>query len=47
VACYYGLDFTGRLTEAGFTVRTFRLTPEQEVRYGLLRDGWMHVASES
>jgi hypothetical protein len=32
--------------EVGFTIRTFRLTPEQEVRYGLLRDEWPHVASK-
>jgi predicted SAM-dependent methyltransferase len=43
---YYGLDFADRLAEAGFAVTTFRLTPEQEVRYGLLRDEWLYVASK-
>jgi predicted SAM-dependent methyltransferase len=43
---YYGLDFADRLAEAGFTVTTFRLTPEQEVRYGLLRDEWLYVANK-
>ncbi|HEY3847135.1 MAG TPA: hypothetical protein VGL95_08485 [Acetobacteraceae bacterium] len=47
MGCYRGLDFTGGLTEVDFTVRAFRLTSEQEVRYGLLRDEWLHVASES
>jgi SAM-dependent methyltransferase len=41
---YYGLDFAGRLAEAGFTVETFRVSPEDEVRYGLLRDEWIYVA---
>lgn len=41
---YYGLDFADRLREAGFVVETFRMTPEEEVRYGLLRDEWLYVA---
>jgi SAM-dependent methyltransferase len=41
---YYGLDFADRLAEAGFTVETFRLPPEQEVRFGLLRDEWIYIA---
>ncbi len=41
---YYGLDFADRLTGAGFAVETFRMTPEQEVQYGLLRDEWLYVA---
>ena len=41
---YYGLDFADRLAEAGFRVETFRVSPEDEVRYGLLRDEWVYVA---
>jgi hypothetical protein len=41
---YYGLDFTDRLSEAGFAVETFRMAPEQEPRYGLLRDEWLTIA---
>lgn len=41
---YYGLDFAGRLAEAGFQVETFRVSPEEEVRYGLLRDEWIYIA---
>jgi len=41
---YYGLDFADRLAEAGFAVETFRLSPEQEVTYGLLRDEWITIA---
>ena len=43
---YYGLDFADRLAEAGFTVTTFRLAPEEEVRYGLLRDEWLYIATK-
>lgn len=41
---YYGRDFTDRLAEAGFQVETFRVSPEQEVKYGLLRDEWIYLA---
>lgn len=41
---YYGLDFTERLAAAGFQVSTFRMSPEDEVRYGLLRDEWITIA---
>ena len=41
---YYGLDFADRLVEAGFTVETFRVSPEDEVTYGLLRDEWIYIA---
>jgi 2-polyprenyl-3-methyl-5-hydroxy-6-metoxy-1,4-benzoquinol methylase len=41
---YYGLDFADRLAEAGFQVETFRVSPEEEVRYGLLRDEWITIA---
>ena len=41
---YYGLDFAGRLEEAGFQVKTFRVSAEEEVTYGLLRDEWVYVA---
>jgi Methyltransferase domain len=44
---YYGLDFADRLAEAGFTVTTFRLTPEEEVEYGLLRHEWLYVATKA
>jgi len=43
---YYGLDFADRLAEVGFTITTFRMPPEQEVRYGLLRDEWLYVATK-
>ena len=39
----YGLDFADRLREAGFKVDTFRVSPEEEVRYGLLRTEWLYV----
>jgi hypothetical protein len=32
------LDFAERLVTTGFCVATFRISPEDEVRYGLLRD---------
>ena len=41
---YYGLDFAERLADAGFAVETFRVAPETEVTYGLLRDEWLYVA---
>jgi SAM-dependent methyltransferase len=41
---YYGLDFADRLAEAGFAVEAFRLPPEEEVKYGLLRDEWLTIA---
>jgi SAM-dependent methyltransferase len=44
---YYGLDFADRLAEVGFTVTTFRLSPEEEVRYGLSRDEWLYVATKN
>ena len=34
-----------RLCGAGFTMETFRMTPEAKVWHGLLRDLWLHVAS--
>ena len=43
---YYDLDFADRLREAGFAVETFRMTPEEEVRYGLLRDQWLNVGTK-
>jgi SAM-dependent methyltransferase len=43
---YYGLDFADRLTAAGFVVETFRLPPEDEVTYGLLRDEWLILAAK-
>jgi hypothetical protein len=41
---YYGLDFADRLTRLGFQVETFRVAPEDEARYGLLRDEWITIA---
>ncbi|MBI3514132.1 MAG: class I SAM-dependent methyltransferase [Proteobacteria bacterium] len=41
---YYGLDFADRLAQAGFRVEIFRLPPEDEARYGLLRDEWIYIA---
>jgi SAM-dependent methyltransferase len=41
---YYGLDFADRLAAVGFIVDTFRLPPEQEATYGLLRDEWITIA---
>jgi SAM-dependent methyltransferase len=41
---YYGLDFTDRLGAVGFTTEIFRLPPDQEVRFGLLRDEWITIA---
>ena len=43
---YYGLDFADRLAAAGFAVQTFRLPPEDEVTYGLLRDEWLILAAK-
>lgn len=42
---YYGLDFADRLMDAGFLVETFRLTPAQEVEFGLLPMEWLYVAT--
>ncbi|MBV8457235.1 MAG: class I SAM-dependent methyltransferase [Acetobacteraceae bacterium] len=44
---YYGLDFETRLQDAGFTTERFRLPPDQEVKYGLLRDEWITIAYKS
>ncbi len=41
---YYGLDFADRLAKARFRVETFRMPPESEPRYGLLRDEWIYIA---
>jgi SAM-dependent methyltransferase len=40
---YYGLDFAERLTAAGFQVETFRVSFEEEIEYGLLRDELIHI----
>jgi hypothetical protein len=42
---FYGLDFADRLSDAGFRVDIFRMTPPDEVRYGLLPMAWLHVAT--
>ena len=43
---YYGLDFTDRLAAVGFITATYRLPPEAEVTYGLLRDEWLILAAK-
>ena len=43
---FYGLDFGERVVRAGFCVVTFRVSPEDEVRYGLLRDEWLTIAEK-
>jgi SAM-dependent methyltransferase len=42
---FYGLDFADRLKEAGFLIETYRLTPPQEVMYGLLPMEWLYIAA--
>lgn len=42
---FYGLDFADRLNEAGFAVEIFRMTPADEVKYGLLPMEWLYVAT--
>lgn len=41
---YYGMDFAERLAGVGFQVETFRMPPDREVEYGLLRDEWITIA---
>jgi SAM-dependent methyltransferase len=41
---YYGLDFASRLETAGFRTSVFRMSPDEEVRYGLRRDEWITIA---
>ena len=43
---FCGLDFAERLVRAGIGVATFRVSLEEEVRYGLLRDEWLTIASK-
>ena len=43
---YYGLDFADKLAAVGFVAETFRMPPDQEVRYGLLRDEWIYIAAK-
>jgi SAM-dependent methyltransferase len=42
---FYGLDFADRLREAGFAVESFRMTPPDEVIFGLLPMEWLYVAT--
>lgn len=42
---YYGMDFADRLKDVGFVVETFRMGPDDEVRYALLRDEWITIAT--
>ena len=42
---YYGMDFADRLKDVGFSVETFRMGPDEEVRYALLRDEWITIAT--
>lgn len=41
---YYGLDFADRLAAAGFAIEIYRVSPAEEVRYGLRRDEWLYIA---
>ena len=41
---FYGRDFADRLREAGFEVETYRRAPDEEVRFGLLRDECIYIA---
>lgn len=41
---YYGLDFADRLAVAGFAIEIYRVSPAEEVRYGLRRDEWLYIA---
>jgi SAM-dependent methyltransferase len=43
---YYGLDFSDRLAAVGFQTSEFRVSPDQEVRYGLQRDEWITIAEK-
>ncbi|MDE2580185.1 MAG: class I SAM-dependent methyltransferase [Rhodospirillales bacterium] len=43
---YYGLDFADRLEACGFRTEIFRLPPEREVEFGLLRDEWLYIATK-
>src|SRR5262249_16262179 len=43
---YYGLDFSERLTQAGFRPSMFRVSPDEEVRFGLQRDEWLTIAKK-
>ena len=42
---FYGLDFVDRLRDVGFLVETYRMTPAQEVAFGLLPMEWLYVAT--
>jgi SAM-dependent methyltransferase len=42
---FYGLDFADRLRDVGFSVDTFRMTPAEEVTFGLLPTEWLYVAT--
>jgi SAM-dependent methyltransferase len=42
---FYGLDFADRLSEAGFTVTTFRMAPPDEVTFSLLPMEWLYIAA--
>ncbi len=41
---YYGRDFAAKLEAAGFKVETYRRKPEEEVKWGLLRDECIFIA---
>lgn len=40
---FYGRDFAKRLEEAGFSVESYRRTPEEEVKWSLLRDECIYI----
>lgn len=41
---FYGLDFADKLTDVGFEVELFRLSPQAEADYGLQNDEWIYIA---
>ena len=41
---FYGRDFQQKLSEVGFKVEPYRRSPDEEVKWGLLRDECIYVA---
>jgi hypothetical protein len=39
------MDFLHRLEKAGFAVEIFRMSPDEEIVYGLLPMEWLYVAT--
>ncbi len=44
---FYGRDFADRLRAAGFEVLCWRLSPEEEVTYGLYREDVLYVCTKT